>query len=93
MAHSLQYPKTAVDEPGRVLVEADNEAGVATTFTFEPLNNDTQTRVTIATVGKTSSGIKGWLEKKVNPMIMGKIYRQELENLAQVAQQQMVSPA
>ncbi len=80
-------------EPGRVLVEADNEAGVATTFTFEPLNNDTQTRVTISTIGKTSPGFKGWLEKKMNPRIMGKIYRQELENLAQVAQQRQASVA
>ena len=78
-------------EPGRVLVEADNEAGLSTTFTFEPLS-DTQTRVTISTVGKASPGIKGWLEKMMNPMIMGKIYRQELENLAQVAQQRVVSP-
>ena len=79
-------------EPGRVLVEADNDAGVVTTFTFEPLNDDTQTQVTISTVGKTSSGIKGWLEKMTTPMIMGKIYRAELENLAQVAQQCVASP-
>jgi hypothetical protein len=72
-------------EPGRVLVEADHTGGVVTTFTFEPLNNDTQTRVTIATVGKTSAGFKGWLEKITTPRIMVKIYRQELENLAQVA--------
>jgi hypothetical protein len=70
--------------PGRLLVEEDKSAGVVTTFTLEPLNGTGQTRVTIATTAKTSSGLKGMMEKRINPAIMRKIYREELEQLAQV---------
>lgn len=80
-------------EPGRVIVEDDKEAKVKTTFIFEPLNNDTQTRVTILTDAEGGPGLKGWLEKKTNPSVMRKIYRAELENLNRVAKQRLVSLA
>ena len=74
-------------EPGRLLVEEDKSAGVITTFTLDPVNGTGQTRVTIATEAKTSSGLKSVMEKLLNPAIMRRIYRQELEQLAQVIQQ------
>jgi len=73
-------------EPGRVLREEDPTAGVVTTFTVEPVNGGSQSQVTIATTAKTSPGLKGWLEKLVNPAIIRRIYREELTQLAVVTQ-------
>jgi hypothetical protein len=72
-------------EPGRVLKEVDATAGVATTFTVEPLNGGGRSRVTIATDAAVSSGVTGWLERLVNPVVIRRIYRQELQQLAEYA--------
>lgn len=73
-------------EPGRVLMEEDAEAGVSTTFTVDPIEGGRQARVTIATTSKTGPGLRGRLEKLFNPAIMRKVYREELQQLARVAQ-------
>jgi uncharacterized protein YndB with AHSA1/START domain len=73
-------------EPGRVLVEEDKSAGVITTFTLDPVNGGKQTRVTIATKAKTSPGLRGMIEKLMNPPTARKIYREELRQLAEVVQ-------
>jgi hypothetical protein len=70
-------------EPGRVLKEADDAAGVTTTFTIDPLNGSGRSRVTIATDAAISSGLTGWLERIFNPPVMRRIYKQELRNLAE----------
>lgn len=69
-------------EPGRVLAEVDDSAGVFTTFTIEPLNGGKRSRVTIATKTKASRGIMGFMEKLLNPPITRRIYRKELKQLA-----------
>jgi len=69
-------------EPGRVLVETDQEAGVTTAFTVEPLDGGTQSRVTIATDSRPSPGIQGKIEKLINPPITRRIYARELQQLA-----------
>ncbi len=68
-------------EPGRVLVEADEEAGVVTTFTVDPLRGGEQSRVTIATDARISPGLKGLIERMVNPAITRRIYSKELQQL------------
>jgi hypothetical protein len=68
-------------EPGRVLVEADEAAGVITTFTVDPLNDGQQSRVTIASDTTPASGFMGFVERLVNPPITRHIYRKELEQL------------
>lgn len=70
-------------EPGRVLIEADDEAGVVTTFTVDPTDGGKQSRVTIATDAKTSPGLTGFVERLVNPAITRRIYRAELNLLAE----------
>lgn len=70
-------------EPGRVLAESDAEAGVMTSFTMDPLNGGSQAQVTIATESRLSPGIQGLVERIFNPMIIRRIYRQELELLDQ----------
>ena len=79
--------KVSEPEPGRVLQEEDAATGVLTTFTVDALN-DTQARVTIATTARSSSGLKGWLEKMTTPGIMRRIYRQELAQIVDVVTKQ-----
>lgn len=69
-------------EPGRVLVEADPDAGVVTTFIVEPVNGGKQSRVTISTDSETRPGFAGMMERLMNPPIMRRIYHQELRQLA-----------
>ena len=75
-------------EPGRVLKEVDEQAGVVTTFTVEPLNGGQQTRVTIATDARASPGVMGMMEKLMNPPITRRIYAEELRQLAEYVRQQ-----
>jgi hypothetical protein len=69
-------------EPGRVLFEEDELAGVATTFTIEPLEGGEKSHVTIATTMRRSPGLKGVVEGLINPPFMRRLYQQELRNLA-----------
>lgn len=77
-------------EPGRVITETDRITGQVSTFTFEPVNGGSQTRVTIATHAKTSPGLKGVMEKLFVPSITRRIFKQELQNLADYARQKAV---
>jgi hypothetical protein len=67
-----------------LLVEEDEATGTMTTFSLEPLD-DARTRVTIATETRTSPGLRGLVEKLMNPPISRRIYREELQKLAEVA--------
>jgi len=73
-------------EPGRVLVETDAKAGVATSFIVEPIGDGNQSKVTIDTKSRLSPGVQGFVERIFNPLIIGRIYRQELELLDQYVQ-------
>ena len=70
-------------EPGRLLVEEDEAAGVVTTFSLEPLDGG-RTRVTIATEARTSPGLRGMVERLLNPAVTRRIYREELGLLARL---------
>jgi len=72
-------------EPGRILREEDAAAGVVTTFTVDPANNGAQSKVTLCTRARTSSGLRGWLERLMTPTITRRIYREELAQLTTVA--------
>ena len=71
-------------EPGRLLVETDIKSGIATSFHIVPIEKEGQTRVTISTELKGRNFLEAWIAK----MILQKIYRLELELLAQVAEEQ-----
>jgi hypothetical protein len=80
------YDMTVTEpQPGRMLVEEDIKVGVVTTFTVEPVDENQKTQVTISTRAKTSPGFKGKVEKVLNPVIIRRIYRQEREQLSEVA--------
>jgi Polyketide cyclase / dehydrase and lipid transport len=81
---SLLNLRVTKAEPGRLLVEEDEAGGMVTTFSLEPLAGG-QTRVTIATETRTSPGLRGLAEKVMNPPITRRIYREELQKLAEVA--------
>jgi hypothetical protein len=46
-----------------------------------------QAEVTIATEWDSQPGLKGLLERFINPLFMRRIYRQELQNLDHYARQ------
>jgi hypothetical protein len=75
------YLVVSEPQPGRVLVETDGKVGLVTTFTVEPVGSG-QSRVTIATDSLSSPGFAGLMERLFTPLVMGRIYRQELRNLA-----------
>ncbi len=70
-------------EPGRVLAEADATAGTATRFVLEPVDGQ-QTKVTIITDARAATGVRGFMERLVNPPLMRRIYAEELQLLDEV---------
>jgi len=88
MGREFNYDQVVSEpEPGRVIREADEKAGVITTFTFDPINGGAQTRLTIATDSRIQDGLAGFIEKLMTPLIMRRIYRQELQNIADYVRQ------
>lgn len=69
-------------EPGHLLVETDIETGQYTNFIFEPVNGGTQTRMTFASEFPRPAGIQGFLMKLMMPSVVQKMYKEELQNLA-----------
>ncbi len=69
-------------EPGKVLVETDQVTGAVTTFTVVPAGDDA--RVTITTEWNTP-GLRGWIESRIAPPMLRKIYAEELINLERLA--------
>jgi hypothetical protein len=75
--------------PG-VLVEKDLDSGMATTFTVSPLQNGQQSNVDIVTEWE-GCGVKGFFERLMNPPVMRRIYREELQQLADVVKSRRAS--
>ena len=72
-------------QPGRTLVETDEESGTVTSFTIDPIAGNNRSHVTITTDAALSPGLMGLLEKLANPLVMRRIYQQELKLLAEYA--------
>ena len=80
--------RAAIDEPepGRVLVESYTDPeGTITTFTVDHGNAPADSKVTISTEMPVRSGILGPIEKMFATLLLQRIYRKELQNLARVA--------
>ncbi|MCC7205791.1 MAG: SRPBCC family protein [Anaerolineae bacterium] len=75
-------------EPGRVLVETDLVTGQTSRFILDPVGDGARTRVTIAADFPASPGLKGLMERLFNPPITRRIFRTELQNLAQYVRRQ-----
>ena len=77
-------------EPGRLLVETDQDSDLVSTFRVEPVKGG-QSRVTITTRW-TRGGVRGVLERLLVPALAGPIYRKEIANLEQVARERSAAP-
>jgi uncharacterized protein YndB with AHSA1/START domain len=66
-------------EPGRRLVERDENSSMMTVFTVTPEGNDS--RVRFETTWESSGGIGGIMERLFAPMVLKRIYEEELTNL------------
>jgi len=78
-------------EPGRVLKEMDMETGQYTTFTFEPVNGGAQAQVTIASEFPLPEGFAGFMTRLMMPPVVHKMYKQELQQLADYVQGKKIS--
>jgi len=70
-------------EPGRVLVESNQDGSGMTTFTVEPADADESALVTIATDVAARPGVSGLLERLVLSAMLPRVYRKELARLAE----------
>ncbi|MDX1522713.1 MAG: SRPBCC family protein [Anaerolineae bacterium] len=73
-------------EPGRVLTETDEMAGITTTFIVDPVADGRQCRVTISQKARLSAGLKGLMERLFNPAITRRIFDAELRQLDEYMQ-------
>ncbi len=64
-------------EPGRVLTEAYPDKSAVTSFTVDPMGN--QSRVRIETSWEASRGLAGLIERLVAPHLFRKLYGEELD--------------
>jgi len=91
----IQSFRAAITEPeqGRVLVETSlGEGGEATTFIVEPVNENKRTDVTITTERTTvRDGAPGALERLLTTMLLQRIYKKELKELARVCEGTLTS--
>lgn len=82
---TVQWARAIVEEPepGRVLVERLEDRPVTTAFTVDPRGQD-HARVTIET-SWTPRGRGALVERLVAPVLLKRVYAEELRNLERVA--------
>lgn len=73
-------------EPGRRLVETDIRSQTATSFLVLPTGNGQQSRVNISTELKDRHIVEGFVAR----MLLQKVYRKELDNLARLAEDRSI---
>jgi hypothetical protein len=76
-------------EPGRVLVEANDEesGGAVTTFTVDPINEGKETRVTITTDVRPTTRLVP-LERAFTTWALRRVFAEELKLLARLARKE-----
>ncbi len=74
-------------EPGHILTEEDPTLGTKTNFIFEAVENGQACRLTFQTDMPLSNGLAGWFEKKMNPPITKRVYKEEMENIKAYVQE------
>jgi hypothetical protein len=74
-------------EPGRVLVESNQPSGSVTTFTVDSVEGGQYAQVTFATDLPSRGGLSGLLERFLIKLMLPRIYRKELAQLAAVAEE------
>jgi hypothetical protein len=84
---TLYHTRITEPEPGRVLVETDLNTHTETRFIVDPAPNGAA-RVTLSTEFMPSAGLKGLVERLLTPSFLRKLYRLELQNVADYLQRQ-----
>jgi hypothetical protein len=85
---SVLVAKVSEPEPGRLIVERDDEDRIVTSFIMAPVENGQKTLTTLKTVAKTSGGFQGLIERFMMPSVLKMIYKKELANVeAYIAKQ------
>jgi Polyketide cyclase / dehydrase and lipid transport len=70
-------------EPGRVIMESNQDGSGVTTFTVEQVDGGEATEVTIATDLTSRPGLAGYVERVVLRWMLPRIYRKELTQLSE----------
>jgi len=70
-------------EPGRVIMESNQDGSGVTTFTVESADDGQSSEVTIATDLAPRPGLAGYLERLVASWMFPRIYRMELSRLSE----------
>jgi hypothetical protein len=70
-------------EPGRLLVESYPDMDIVTTFTVDPIDGGAS-RVTIASDVPISGGVRGWIERKMIPGQLKKVFAEEIAQIGTV---------
>ena len=78
-------------EPGRVLMETNQDGSGVTTFTVDSADGGESARVTIATDIVGRSGVSGFVERLFVSLMLPRIYREELARLAEYVAPQRTS--
>ncbi|SRR6266498_5509741 len=87
----IQSFHSTITEPerGHILVETDRNTGAVTTFTVDPRLNGQEAFVTITTVTNVPGGILGKIQGWLTTQLLHPIYLKELDQLAEVAKEQI----
>lgn len=67
-------------EPGRIVREQDEAAGVTTTWELTPESGES-CRLRLTSQFPYKPGFSGWVERLVTPPMIRSIYQRELENM------------
>lgn len=67
--------------PERIVQEADEKAGVTTTWELTPLDGGKRCRIRLTSNFRGKPGFSGMMERLVTPPVIRSIYRQELDNI------------
>ena len=86
-----QRMRVAVEQPdpGRVLKEISLDSDNVTTFEVHPVEGGS--RVSIHTEWTASRGVQGWIEQRLAPRLLARLFEQELVNLDRYARQHATS--
>jgi Polyketide cyclase / dehydrase and lipid transport len=76
-------------EPGRVIMETNQDESGVTTFTVEPADGGESAHVTIATDLTSRPGMAGRLERVLASWMFPRIYRKELAQLSEYLARQV----
>jgi len=74
-------------EPGRVIMESNQDGSAVTTFTVDEAAGGESAQVTIATELVSRPGVTGYLERFVVPLLLSRIYRKEIVRLSEYLSQ------